>query len=101
MRLKKWVYSLTKANEIIRKLQGDLKGLKSKLKLKNVVTLQQEKLLEEKGVSMDVLTKEIDTLREQSKNHSNENLESQQKISELTKALEEARKVIDDNNHGM
>ncbi|KAJ7401452.1 Spindle assembly abnormal protein 6 like protein [Pitangus sulphuratus] len=39
---------LLKANEIIKKLQGDLKTLMSKLKLKNTVTIQQEKLLGEK-----------------------------------------------------
>ncbi|OXB81507.1 UNVERIFIED_CONTAM: hypothetical protein H355_004413 [Colinus virginianus] len=39
---------LLKANEIIKKLQGDLKTLMSKLKLKNTVTIQQEKLLAEK-----------------------------------------------------
>ncbi|KAL6055789.1 hypothetical protein STEG23_028749 [Scotinomys teguina] len=40
--------ALLQANEIIKKLQGDLKTLMGKLKLKNTVTIQQEKLLAEK-----------------------------------------------------
>ncbi|NP_001120503.1 spindle assembly abnormal protein 6 homolog [Xenopus tropicalis] len=39
---------LLKANNIIKKLQGDMKNLMSKLKLKNAVTVQQEKILAEK-----------------------------------------------------
>ncbi|XP_018114129.1 spindle assembly abnormal protein 6 homolog isoform X2 [Xenopus laevis] len=39
---------LLKANNIIKKLQGDLKTLMGKLKLKNAVTVQQEKILSEK-----------------------------------------------------
>lgn len=40
--------ALLQANEIIKKLQGDLKTLMGKMKLKNTVTIQQEKLLAEK-----------------------------------------------------
>ena len=65
-----------------------------------MVTIQQEKLLEEKGVSMDVLAKDMESLREQSKKHASDKQEAQLKIAELTKALEDARKVIEDNNHG-
>uniref|UniRef100_A0A8C3S3F9 Spindle assembly abnormal protein 6 homolog n=1 Tax=Chelydra serpentina TaxID=8475 RepID=A0A8C3S3F9_CHESE len=39
---------LLKANEIIKKLQGEMKKVMEKMKLKNAVTLQQEKILGEK-----------------------------------------------------
>ncbi|KAK2500007.1 hypothetical protein MC885_007718 [Smutsia gigantea] len=50
---------LLKANEIIKKLQGDLKTLMSKLKLKNTVTIQQEKLLAEKEEKLQKEQKEL------------------------------------------
>uniref|UniRef100_A0A7M4EUZ8 Spindle assembly abnormal protein 6 homolog n=1 Tax=Crocodylus porosus TaxID=8502 RepID=A0A7M4EUZ8_CROPO len=39
---------LLKANEIIKKLQGEMKKLMEKMKLKNAVTMQQEKILGER-----------------------------------------------------
>ncbi|KAG8511573.1 Spindle assembly abnormal protein 6, partial [Galemys pyrenaicus] len=48
-----------KANEIIKKLQGDLKTLMGKLKLKNTVTIQQEKLLAEKEEKLQKEQKEL------------------------------------------
>ncbi|KFO26882.1 Spindle assembly abnormal protein 6 like protein [Fukomys damarensis] len=50
---------LLKANEIIKKLQGDLKTLMGKLKLKNTVTIQQEKLLAEKEEKLQKEQKEL------------------------------------------
>lgn len=47
------------ANEIIKKLQGDLKSLVGKLKLKNTVTVQQEKLLAEKEEKLQKGQKEL------------------------------------------
>ncbi|KAJ3369930.1 Spindle assembly abnormal protein 6 [Kappamyces sp. JEL0680] len=87
------------ANEIIRKLQSDSKGYKSKLKLKNVVTLQQEKLIEEKTAAMDSLGKELAAAKEAAAKHAEENDEHLRKISTLLTSLEESKKVIEDNNH--
>ncbi|RXM28105.1 Spindle assembly abnormal protein 6-like [Acipenser ruthenus] len=50
---------LIKANEIIKKLQGDVKTLGGKLKLKNSVTIQQEKLLSEKEEKLKKEQKEL------------------------------------------
>lgn len=51
--------NLLQANEIIKKLQGDLKTLMGKLKLKNTVTIQQEKLLAEKEEKLQKEHKEL------------------------------------------
>ena len=51
--------TLLQANEIIKKLQGDLKTLMGKLKLKNTVTIQQEKLLAEKEEKLQKEQKEL------------------------------------------
>lgn len=51
--------ALLQANEIIKKLQGNLKTLMSKLKLKNTVTIQQEKLLAEKEEKLQKEQKEL------------------------------------------
>ncbi|KAJ3304287.1 Spindle assembly abnormal protein 6 [Kappamyces sp. JEL0829] len=97
--LKAYSEEISKANEIIRKLQSDSKGYKSKLKLKNVVTLQQEKLIEEKTAAMDSLGKELAAAKEAAAKHAEENDEHLRKISTLLTSLEESKKVIEDNNH--
>lgn len=53
----------TQANEIIKKLQGDMKKLMEKMKLKNAVTMQQEKLLTEKEQMLQKETLELDNLK--------------------------------------
>ncbi|CAJ0959374.1 unnamed protein product [Ranitomeya imitator] len=70
---------LIKANEIIKKLQIDMKKLVDKMKLKNAVTMQQEKLLGEKDqmlqkekteladVKHSLKMKEDETLQEESR----------------------------------
>ncbi|KAJ1343670.1 hypothetical protein BSLG_001745 [Batrachochytrium salamandrivorans] len=48
--MKKATEEITKGNDIIRRLQAELKTTKTKLKLKNVVTLQQEQLVNERVI---------------------------------------------------
>lgn len=42
-----WAMGVLQANGIIKKLQGDLKALVGKIKVKNTVTVSQEKVLQE------------------------------------------------------
>lgn len=91
---------ITQGNEIIRRLQSDLKAAKSKLKLKNVVTVQQEKLLDERSATQDSHFKEIATLKESLAKINSECDSQRQKNEELKKKLDESKAIIEDNNHG-
>ena len=91
---------INKANEIIRKLQSDIKNFKSKLKLKNVVTLQQEKLLDERHGTIESLQIEIEKSKETIQKLENAIEHEKQDNFKLSTAIEESKKVITDNNHG-
>jgi spindle assembly abnormal protein 6 len=92
---------MDQGNEIIRKLQSDVKSAKSKIKLKNTVTIQQEKLLEEKSESVGILQKEMLEIKESAEKFRAENQNLLSKNGELEKKLEESKTIINDNNHGM
>ena len=92
---------MEQGNEIIRKLQSDVKSAKSKIKLKNTVTIQQEKLLEEKSESVGILQKEMLEIKESAEKFRAENQNLLSKNGELEKKLEESKTIINDNNHGM
>lgn len=92
---------IKKGNDIIRKLQSDVKSAKSKIKLKNTVTIQQEKLLEEKSESLGILQKEIAEVKDSAEKLRLENQSLSSKNGELEKKLEESKTIINDNNHGM
>ncbi len=68
--------------------------------MKNAIAVQQEKLLEEKGLSMESMNKEMLLAKEKSAKLGQENEQQQKKISELLSSIEESKKVIEDNNHG-
>ncbi|KAJ3125039.1 Spindle assembly abnormal protein 6 [Nowakowskiella sp. JEL0407] len=97
--LKSATDEINKGNEIIRKLQTDLKTIKSKVKLKNVVTLQQEKLLDERASAIDSYQKDIANFKEQLYKKQTDCDALNSKVEDLTKKLEESKKTIDDNNH--
>ncbi|KAJ1538055.1 hypothetical protein HK405_014151, partial [Cladochytrium tenue] len=88
-----------KGNEIIRRLQADLKAAKSKIKLKNVVTLQQEKLLDERAGSIDGLQKDLTELKELTARKEAECESLKKKVDELGEKVEESKKIIEDNTH--
>ncbi|KAJ3179772.1 Spindle assembly abnormal protein 6 [Irineochytrium annulatum] len=96
---RKLMEEVTKGNEIISKLQGDIKAAKGKIKLKNVVTLQQEKLLDERASLIDIQQKEITELKESSAKVQTECGELKQKVEDLTKTVEEGKQIISDNNN--
>ncbi|KAI8910409.1 hypothetical protein EDD86DRAFT_205347, partial [Gorgonomyces haynaldii] len=90
---------INKGNEIIRRLQTDLKATKSKLKLKNVVAMQQEKLLDERQAAQEAQQKEINNLKESLLKETESNNSLRQKMDEVKAKLEESKAVIEDNNH--
>ncbi|KAJ3159150.1 Spindle assembly abnormal protein 6 [Geranomyces michiganensis] len=97
--LKRATEEINKGNDIIRRLQSDLKSSKQKLKLKNVVTLQQEKLLDEKIAGMQAQQKEVAELRESLAAARKDAEAGAARIEQLMGEVRERQSVIDDNNH--
>jgi hypothetical protein len=81
-------------------LQADLKTAKSKLKLKNVVTVQQEKLLDERAATLDTHVKEFSALKDSLAKANDENEAQRRNCDDLKKKLDECKAIIEDNNHG-
>jgi len=89
-----------KGNDIIQKLQTEIRSLKSKLKLKNMVSLQQEKLLEERSSSVEQLNSEIQQMKEEAKHKLEEMELSRETVQTLKKKLEESKVIIEENANG-
>lgn len=68
--------------------------------MKNTVTIQQEKLLEEKSDAFGILQKEMSEIKETIEKLKAENQSLLSKNGELEKNLEQSKVIINDNNHG-
>ena len=69
--------------------------------MKNVVTLQQEKLLDERGTTVDNLQKEIGGLKETVTKKTDNINELHKRVEDLQHKLDESKCIIEDNNHGL
>ncbi|XP_032923412.1 spindle assembly abnormal protein 6 homolog isoform X2 [Catharus ustulatus] len=90
---------LLKANEIIKKLQGDLKTLMSKLKLKNTVTIQQEKLLAEKEEKLQKEQKESQEMGQSLRIKEQEVCKLQEQLESTIQKLEESKQLLKTNEN--
>uniref|UniRef100_A0A9L0RK59 Spindle assembly abnormal protein 6 homolog n=1 Tax=Equus caballus TaxID=9796 RepID=A0A9L0RK59_HORSE len=88
---------LLKANEIIKKLQGDLKTLMGKLKLKNTVTIQQEKLLAEKEEKLQKEQKELQDVGQSLRIKEQEICKLQEQLEATVQKLEESKHLLKNN----
>ncbi|XP_034355786.1 spindle assembly abnormal protein 6 homolog isoform X2 [Arvicanthis niloticus] len=88
---------LLKANEIIKKLQGDLKTLMGKLKLKNTVTIQQEKLLAEKEEMLQKERKESQDAGQSLRVKEQEVCRLQEQLETTVQKLEESKQLLKNN----
>ncbi|XP_026235195.1 spindle assembly abnormal protein 6 homolog isoform X3 [Urocitellus parryii] len=88
---------LLKANEIIKKLQGDLKTLMGKLKLKNTVTVQQEKLLAEKEEKLQKEQKELQDVGQSLRVKEQEVCKLQEQLEATVQKLEESKELLKNN----
>ncbi|XP_021086873.2 spindle assembly abnormal protein 6 homolog isoform X3 [Mesocricetus auratus] len=88
---------LLKANEIIKKLQGDLKTLMGKLKLKNTVTIQQEKLLAEKEEMLQKERKESQDVGQSLRAKEQEVCKLQEQLETTVQKLEESKQLLKNN----
>lgn len=71
------------------------------MKLKNVVTVQQEQLLDERAISLSQRQKEIDEMKENLQKTKADCEKYQHEASEIKKKLDESKAIIEDNNHGI
>lgn len=53
------------ANGIIKKLQGEVRGLVSKIKVKNSVTVSQEKVLQDTSEKLQNVEKDLQSAQQQ------------------------------------
>ncbi|NWX20954.1 SAS6 protein, partial [Aegotheles bennettii] len=90
---------LLKANEIIKKLQGDLKTLMSKLKLKNTVTIQQEKLLAEKEERLQKEQRELQDMGQSLRLKEQEVCKLQEQLETTIQKLEESKQLLKTNEN--
>ncbi|NXC49700.1 SAS6 protein, partial [Penelope pileata] len=90
---------LLKANEIIKKLQGDLKTLMSKLKLKNTVTIQQEKLLAEKEERLQKEQRELQETGQSLQMKEQEVCKLKEQLETTVQKLEESKQLLKTNEN--
>ncbi|XP_033861007.2 spindle assembly abnormal protein 6 homolog isoform X2 [Acipenser ruthenus] len=90
---------LIKANEIIKKLQGDVKILGGKLKLKNTVTIQQEKLLSEKEEQLKKEQKELHDVQQALRLKEEVASKLQEQLEATVQKLEESKQLLKTNEN--
>ncbi|NP_001039141.1 spindle assembly 6 homolog [Xenopus tropicalis] len=90
---------LIKANEIIKKLQTDMKKLMEKIKLKNAVTMQQEKLLGEKEQTLQKEKLELTNIKHTLKMKEEEMLKLKEQLDSTTEKLEESKQLLKTNEN--
>ncbi|XP_072367487.1 spindle assembly abnormal protein 6 homolog isoform X3 [Scyliorhinus torazame] len=90
---------LLKANKIIKELQMDLKTLMGKLKLKNTVTVQQEKLLSEKEKQLQKEQRELQEAQQFLQLKGEEVSKLQEQLEGTMVKLEESKELLKTNEN--
>ncbi|XP_063796137.1 spindle assembly abnormal protein 6 homolog isoform X2 [Pseudophryne corroboree] len=90
---------LLKANDIIKKLQGDLKTLMGKLKLKNAVTVQQEKLLSENRLLIQEEQRKMKDVQQSLRLKEEEVEKIHQQLQQTEGKLEESKELLKTNEN--
>ena len=87
----------SKANDIIRKLQEDLRLSYGKLKLKNSVTIQQEKLVGEKTSQLEKAEAQLKVFQGELNTSHEQNGKLKEDLKNATSKLDENQKILDSN----
>ncbi|CAB1324592.1 unnamed protein product, partial [Coregonus sp. 'balchen'] len=88
-----------KANGIIKKLQGDLRGLVGKIKVKNTVTVSQEKVLQETQERLHKVQRDLQDTQQQLKHRDEEVSKLKEQLEATVKKLDESREVLKTNEN--
>ena len=86
-----------KANDIIRKLQEDLRISYGKLKLKNSVTVQQEKVISEKSSTLEKTVLHLKTVESDLKLRNEEVEKLREELKSANGKLDENQKILESN----
>ncbi|XP_033120832.1 spindle assembly abnormal protein 6 homolog [Anneissia japonica] len=97
--LKSTSQQVHKGNDIIRKLQGELKTCMAKVKLKNTVTTNQEKVLQEKSQELAKCQEELKEVHFKLKQLESENKTISESYESAKKKLEESRELLKTNEN--
>lgn len=90
---------LIKANGIIKKLQGDLKALVGKIKVKNTVTVSQEKILQETTDKLQRGQQELQEAQQRLKQKEEEAAKLKEQLEATVQKLDESREVLRTNEN--
>ena len=93
------IAEINKGNEIIQKLQGDLKAFKDKVKVKQQAIKAQEQLITQKQISYEDLIKNINELKREVEKREEE-VKSGKVTMDLYKSkIEEGEKKLEENSN--
>ncbi|KAM3876236.1 spindle assembly abnormal protein 6 homolog [Diretmus argenteus] len=90
---------LMKANGIIKKLQGDLRTLVGKIKVKNTVTVSQEKVLQETSDKLQTATKDLQDTQHQLMTKDEQVSKLKEQLETTIQKLNESREVLKTNEN--
>lgn len=90
-------YDLTKANEIIRKLQDEVKSLRNRARAAEASVRQLEKINKETGSSYETLASELRQVRGSLEEKGKAMTEALADKDRLTRELEEAKRLVEAN----
>uniref|UniRef100_A0AAQ4QIV5 Spindle assembly abnormal protein 6 homolog n=1 Tax=Gasterosteus aculeatus aculeatus TaxID=481459 RepID=A0AAQ4QIV5_GASAC len=90
---------LIKANGIIKKLQGEVRGLVGKIKVKNSVTVSQEKLLQDTSGKLESVEKDLQSTQQRLVTTDEQVLKLKEQLETTVQKLNESREVLKTNEN--
>ncbi|XP_031734548.1 spindle assembly abnormal protein 6 homolog isoform X4 [Anarrhichthys ocellatus] len=90
---------LIKANGIIKKLQGEVRGLVGKIKVKNTVTVSQEKLLQDTSGKLENVEKDLQSTQQQLVTRDEQVSKLKEQLETTVQKLNESREVLKTNEN--
>ncbi|KAM3619006.1 uncharacterized protein V6R79_001559 [Siganus canaliculatus] len=90
---------LIKANGIIKKLQGEVRGLVGKIKVKNTVTVSQEKILQDTSDKLQHVEKELQSTQQQLVTKDEQMVKLKEQLETTVQKLNESREVLKTNEN--
>ncbi|KAI6655783.1 Chain A, Serine/threonine-protein kinase PLK4 [Oopsacas minuta] len=90
---------VNKGNEIIQKLQQELHNTKTRLRLKNTVTMEQEKAIAEREISMKRVSNELELVEKESSRLREESKTARHELEQSKKELFECQEQIKTNEN--
>lgn len=90
---------LLKANGIIQKLQGEVRGLVGKVKVKNTVTVSQEKVLRETQAKLQSVEKDLQSAQKEVLGKDREVKDLKEQLEMTLQKLNESKEVLKTNEN--